>query len=75
MTVDKESWALWKMHPITQKVLTHWERRRQQEVERLISYLAGSDTSDGIVRSTKIVGVIMGINELLEMSPEDMEVR
>lgn len=73
MTPDE--FAMWLENPLTQQVRAHFARRRAENVDTVMNSLArmAQENEGPPTRSVFYAGVNAGLNELLELSHEDLK--
>ena len=68
--MTEEEFLEWKSHPATQDVFTLLKNRRNNIMDRIVN-LATANAAEFAHKAAVSSGVIIGINELLELTLDD----
>lgn len=61
---------IWRNHPTTKHVLKLVADRREQVVEALLTRIAVATTPEHFMEAKGLSGILLGMNELLEMDAD-----
>lgn len=73
--MTSEEFETWRGSLLTEDVIKYLKRRRQQENDHLINVCFTADSTERMVHAAKITGLIVGLNELIELTHADMEMK
>lgn len=71
--MTKEDFDTWKSSQLTQNIIGKWIERRHDKEEMMIELAAGCNSTDVLaLQSARLAGIIVGYNELIELTWEDL---
>ena len=73
--MNAEEFETWKESLLTQEILAHLGRRRQQVNDLLVDHCFAAKETNAMVHAAKLTGLIIGLNELLELRHEDLQMK
>lgn len=72
ITFSKEEFESWKDFEETRAVFKHFKEMRESARNSMVDAAISNDMEMVAMNNTRVAGIIMGINMLLEMDYEDL---
>lgn len=71
--MTKEDFETWKTSRLTQDIIGKWVERRRDKEDMMVELAAGCNSTEVLaLQSARLAGIIVGYNELIELTWEDL---
>ena len=72
--MNKDTFISWKHSLETEEIFRYLSELRADRVDMLIELCAGAETLEKLIQAPKLAGMILAINDLLEIEYEDINI-